>query len=223
MLVSNRRPLAALTVAVALFAAAGCGAKSPRETAAGLTASSPGVSPGAATVSQPPPSATVDPSKPATTPTRTKSPATKPRRTKPPATGQTRDEPASGGLRISNVSLTAPDENGFGRPVKAIHQEGCGSPASANIWYTVTVPGARFREAWYEYEVDAPAPLRGKSDFYEMVVTGDRSNVKTVIGPLPRRAANTAGGKIAITVVVVDNESGDRVTARLSATLLPCD
>jgi hypothetical protein len=221
VLVSNRRLLAALTVAVAL-AAAGCGAKSPPE-AARVGESTPPASPGAETGSLPPPSATVDPSKRATTPARTKSPATKPARTKPPATGQTRNEPASDGLRISNVSLTAPDENGFGRPVKGIHQEGCGSPASANIWYTVTVPGARFREAWYEYEVDAPAPLRGKSDFYEMVVTGDRSNVKTVIGPLPRRAANTAGGKIAITVVVVDNKSGDRVTARLSATLLPCD
>jgi hypothetical protein len=121
------------------------------------------------------------------------------------------------------VSLTAPDENGFGRPVKAIHQEGCGSPASANISYTVTVPGARFREAWYEYEVDAPTPLRGESDFYEMVVTGDRSNVKTVIGPLARKPANAAGGRLAITVVVVDDKSGDRVTARLSATLLPCD
>lgn len=223
MLVSIRRLLAALTIAVALCAA-GCGAESPRE-AAWVAESTPVVSPGAATVLPPsgPASATVEPSKPATAPTHTNSPATKTARTKPPATKPTRNEPAPGGLRITDVSLTAPDENGFGRPVKAIHQEGCGSPTTANISYTVTVPGARFREAWYEYEVDAPTPLRGKSDFYEMVVTGDRSNVKTVIGPLARRPANTAGGKLAITVVVVDNDSGARVTARLSATLLPCD
>jgi hypothetical protein len=227
VLPSTRRRLAALTGTVALFAA-GCGAESPREVAA-VAESPPALSPSSATVPTPPPSGTAEPSKPATAPTPTRSTGTKPAgtkstRTKPPATKSTGNTATSGKLRISNLSLTVPrPEDGFGRPVKAIHQEGCGSPDSANIHYTVTVPGARFRETWYEYEVDAPTPLRGKSDDYEMVVRGDSTAVKSTIGPLARKSANAAGGKLTITVVVVDNTSGDRATARLSASLLPCD
>jgi hypothetical protein len=130
----------------------------------------------------------------------------------------------TGGPRITSVSLTAPDpRDGFGRPVSAMHQDGCGTPERINIHVDANDGGGRLNGMWYEYVVDAPAPIRGSSDFWELGMRReDSESYKTVIGPIRAEPANAGGGTITITVHVRNTDGREAPPRRVTATLLPC-
>ncbi|GAA1760106.1 hypothetical protein GCM10009681_34110 [Luedemannella helvata] len=141
------------------------------------------------------------------------------------ATSARTTRPASGtGPRIISAALTTPDpRDGTGMPVDALHQEGCGTPDSVNIHVQVTDPTGRMSRMYYEYEVAAAEPLRGRSDFFEIgAIRNGVENYKTVIGPIKALPANAAGGTVTITIHAVNTAGKEAPTRQVRATLRPC-
>jgi hypothetical protein len=196
----------------------------------GSGAEAPGPSPAAPASSAPPASASPAPARPkrdpgADRPAGGSTPRGGTNGTGTGGTGTgTGDASGSGRPRITSVSLTAPDpRDGSGRPVSAMHQEGCGDPERINIHVDANDGGGRLNGMWYEYVVDAPSPLRGSSDFWELGMRReDSESYKTVIGPIEARPANAGGGTITITVHVRNTDGSEAPSRRVTATLLPC-
>ena len=218
MLITFRAAVAAAAVATVLKASAGCGSAATTAVPVGATDAA---------------SATTSATRPAAGATSTKPTATRgtvstrpTRKPDTPATSAGTTRPASGtGPRILSVGLTTPDpRDGTGMPVDAFHQKGCGTPDSVNIHVQVTDPTGRMNRMYYEYEVSAKEPLRGRSDFFEIgTIRNGVENYKTVIGPIEAHDANAAGGTVTITIHAVNTAGKEAPTRQLRAKLLPCD
>jgi hypothetical protein len=230
VLIVSRGAAAALAATVLLTPwAAACGPSEAAEArrAAGAAAPDPTPPPAAtppgATPTTPGPSGPSGPVTPRREPDTGAEPAGPTR----PAGGST---PRGGtgntgtGPRITSVGLTAPDpRDGTGRPVSALHQQGCGDPERINIHVDATDPGGRLNGMYYEYEVAAAVRLQGSSDFFEIgVIREDSESYKTVIGPIRAEPANAAGGTVTITVHVRNTAGREAPPRRITATLLPC-